>query len=100
MIFMASCGFNNKFDVPSEITGNVTVQNSTHTVRHEVVVSVEMTEMFENECAVEADGKGLVEPLRSEYISLCVNKKTTDFINSILTIINSQQGSNREKELL
>lgn len=40
---------------------------------------------------IEADRQGLIEPVRSEYITLCVNKKTTDFINSILAIINSQQ---------
>lgn len=82
---------NNRFDVPSEINSTVTVQNSTHTVRHEIVVSVEMTEMFQNECAAEADAQHLQEPVRSEYIKLCVSKKTTDFINMILAVINSQQ---------
>ena len=81
----------NRFEIPSDINVSAAPVTGTVTVRHEIVVSVEMSELFANECTAEADRQGLIEPVRSEYITLCVNKKTTDFINSILAIINSQQ---------
>jgi hypothetical protein len=89
---VVGCGFNNKFELPSQINSQLTVKDSTHTVRHEISISLEMQTMFENACSAEADEQNLQEPLRSEAIKLCVAKATTDFINSLMAVINSQGG--------
>jgi hypothetical protein len=94
MFFLSSCGFNNKFEVPSEINSNVNVApvTGTVTVRHEIVVSLEMKASFYDECTEEVADRNIPEELRAAAIESCVNAKTTKFITDILALINANGG--------
>lgn len=94
-LLLTSCGFNNRFELPSQINSEVTIKDSTQTVNvtHTVGISLEMTTMFQTACTAEVDASvpPPPEPLRTELIKLCVAEATQKFIESILAII--KQGS-------
>lgn len=73
----------NKIPEKVEVGGEVTI-------RHEVGVSIEMMEFFENECENNAQVAGLT-PGSIEYqafMDLCVQQKTDEFIQLIEEILN------------
>lgn len=83
---IVGCG--NEFRMPGQVNSEVTIKDSTQTIRHEIVVSAEMTSLFETTCTAQVDATPLPEPVRSESIKLCVAKATQEFIAGILALIN------------
>lgn len=88
LLLISGCA--NSFNVPAQINSEVTIKDSTQTIRHEIGISLEMTALFEQTCTSQTDAlvPPLPEPLRSETIKLCVAEATQKFIDSILAIIN------------
>jgi len=76
-------GCSNKAEIPAnvKVSGETTVR-----VVHQIEVSVEMQNVFTDECRTE-----LGEDAPTEALDLCRDKKVTDYINKFLDILNQQE---------
>ena len=73
----------NKIPEKIEVGGEVTI-------RHEIGISIEMMEFFQNECKNNASTAGLTEGSveYQAFVDLCVQQKTDEFIQLIEEILN------------
>jgi len=92
-IGLMSCGNNTDVKVPETVTVNTVVSGETRsTVVHQVAISLELQQIFENDCSRQADTLGLLpgSPERAAFVDNCVSIKTSEFITAFLAFLNSQ----------
>lgn len=88
LIMFTSCQVvtGNKIPEKVEVTGG-----TTHVVRHEIVISADMTKIFTLECQDEAEKAGLLpaDLIYQDFVDQCIVEKENEFIKMLEEILNN-----------
>jgi hypothetical protein len=79
-MILSSCA--NKIEVPKKIELEAPKEPTTVVVRHEIVISIEMEQLFQDDCTAL-----LGSSATKEEIDLCVKTKENKFIADFLALI-------------
>ena len=80
LLILINFGCANQVKIPNKINVETT---GTTTIRHEIVISVELQNVFTDECSTE-----LGPDATQEQLILCRDKKSKAYIDQILAFIN------------
>jgi len=84
---IVACGNNSKLNIPGKVDV-VTSGETVHTIRHEIVVSVELKQAFKEECVQE-----LGQDAPPSALEVCQAQKELEFVEQFLQLLNQQQPS-------
>lgn len=69
--------------VPGTIRTESQINNSEHTIKHEIGISLETLEIFKDACKLEAQAANVPIELQEEYISACASDKTAELLEAL-----------------
>ena len=69
--------------VPGTIRTESQINNSEHTIKHEVGISLETIEIFKDACKIEAQAENVPIELEEAYINACASDKTAELLEAL-----------------